>query len=236
MTEIIQLDDPQVAVRLQVNVRARRFTLRLGQPGDGPVLTLPPGVPKGEARMFLLRQSDWLRRALDRQPDQVIVRDGTHIPIDGSPRLVQVTDGPRRAPRLEEERLLLSNHGAPGRRIAAWLKTRARDRMVPQVHSHAAELGRKVTGISLKDTHSRWGSCSSNRRISLSWRLAMAPLEVQDYLAAHEAAHLVEMNHSAAYWAVLARLMPEFERPRRWLKHEGRELHAYRFEAPQSET
>lgn len=230
MTEIIYLDEPEVAVQLRVSARARRFTLRLGQPGEGAVLTLPAGVPQSEARMFLLRQSDWLRRALDRQPEQVVVADGTALPVDGQPRLIQVTDGPRRAPVLEGDVLRLAGRAPAGKRIAAWLKARARDRMVPRVQAHAATLGREVTAISLKDTRSRWGSCSSTRRISLSWRLAMAPLEVQDYLAAHEAAHLVEMNHSPAYWAVLARLMPGFQAPRQWLKHEGRTLHAYRFE------
>ncbi|MEO0763396.1 MAG: YgjP-like metallopeptidase domain-containing protein, partial [Pseudomonadota bacterium] len=107
----------------------------------------------------------------------------------------------------------------------------ARERMAPAIERYAAEAGRRCTALSFRDTRSRWGSCSSAGRISLSWRLAMAPPVVQDYVAAHEVAHLVEMNHSPRYWAVLARLMPDYEIHRRWLRREGRALHAYDFSA-----
>lgn len=231
MTEIIELDTPPIAVHLRVNRRARRFTLRLGEPGQGAILTLPPGVPRSEARMFLLRQSGWLETALSRRPDLVRMEEGAEIPVDGVPLTLRLMDGPRRPPVIDGETLRLSGPHPAGPRIAAWLKTRARDRMVPAVHRYAGMLGRRVSGVSLKDTRTRWGSCSSNARVNLSWRLAMAPPEVQEYLTAHEAAHLVEMNHSERYWAVLARLMPDYQAPRAWLRREGRGLHAYVFDA-----
>ncbi len=68
-------------------------------------------------------------------------------------------------------------------------------------------------------------------RLSFSWRLAMAPPEVLDYVAAHEAAHLVEMSHGSRYWEVVERIMPDYRRHRAWLKREGRGLHGFRFEA-----
>ncbi len=227
---VVTLDDPDVSVRLRVSARARRFTLRLEPSGEGAVLTLPPGVAMAEARMFLMRQSDWLARALARHPGRVVVGDGTRLPVAGEEVEIAVVDGPRRAPRLEGGRLIVPGPGAPGPRVAAWLKTRARDALAPAATGYAAMLGRRATAVSLRDTRSRWGSCSARGRLSFSWRLAMAPPEVLDYVAAHEAAHLVEMSHGARYWELVERILPGYRRHRAWLKREGRRLHRFRFE------
>lgn len=230
MLETLQLDDPEIAVTLRVDARARRFTLRLAHDGAGAVLTLPPGVPAGEVRRFLARQQTWLRSALARQPNPIAVVTGSVLPVDGVALTIVARTGARRAPVLEPGRIVLQGAGPAGPRLATWLKGRARDRLVPLVGGHARTLGAPLAGVSLKDTRSRWGSCSTAGRINLSWRLAMAPPEVQDYVAAHEAAHLVEMNHQPEYWAVLARLVPGYAGPRAWLRQHGRALHAYRFD------
>ena len=232
---VLQLDDPDISVRLRVNERARRFTLRLEPSGNGAVLTVPPGAPLTEARMFLLRQSDWLSRAMQRRPKRVAVGPGSVLPVAGEEVEIVVVDGPRRAPLLREGRLILSGHGARGAqvgiRVAAFLKTRARDALVPAARRYARMLGRKPVAISLRDTRSRWGSCSSAGRLSFSWRLAMAPPEVLDYVAAHEAVHLAEMSHAPRYWAALEKILPDYHPHRAWLKREGRRLHGFRFGA-----
>jgi len=226
----ILLDELPCRVIVNVNKRARRFTLRLGADGDA-IVTVPPGVPQQETRRFVQRHSDWLRTALAKQPAQVHLNDGVQIPVDGVMRTVRVDVGRRRAPIVDEGELLISGGGPVGPRVAALLKVRARDRLQPAARHFARKLGRSINAISLRDTTSRWGSCSSRGNLSFSWRLAMAPVEVQDYVAAHEAAHLVEMNHSDRYWSTLARIMPDYSEHRAWLKREGRALHAYRFEA-----
>ncbi len=235
----VTLDDPDISVRLRVSARARRFTLRLEPSSEGAVLTLPPGVPMAEARRFLMRQSGWLARALARHPGRVVVGDGTRLPVAGDEIEIRVIDGPpgepRCAPRLEDGRLILSDSGSRGfqvgPRVAAWLKTRAREALVPAAERYAGMLGRRPAAVSLRDTRSRWGSCSNRGRLSFSWRLAMAPPEVLDYVAAHEAAHLVEMSHGSRYWEVVERILPDYRRHRAWLKREGRKLHGFRFEA-----
>ncbi|MEM7236719.1 MAG: SprT family zinc-dependent metalloprotease [Pseudomonadota bacterium] len=226
---IIQLDHPEIEVYLRVQPRARRFTLRLDPSGSGAILTLPPGVPMTEARMFLLRQADWLADAVARRPDRVCVRDGCRLPVDGHPVTIVAAAGPRRPPVFENGHLILQGRSAVAPRVKSWLKARARAHLVPAVHAYADALGRRVEAISMKDTRSRWGSCSSAGRINLSWRLAMAPREIQDYVAAHEAAHLVEMNHSERFWSVLERLMPGYRQHKNWLRREGRELHRFQF-------
>ncbi|HGG06475.1 MAG TPA: M48 family peptidase, partial [Aliiroseovarius sp.] len=116
-----------------------------------------------------------------------------------------------------------------GARLAALFKHHARQRLGEASDRYAAALGRPYSGLSLRDTRSRWGSCSAEGRLMYSWRLIMAPPEVLDYVAAHEVAHLAEMNHSPAYWAGLARLMPDYKAPRLWLRKNGADLHAVRF-------
>lgn len=232
----LTLDHPaaeaaEIPVRLRVARRARRFTLRVDPAGGGAVLTLPPGVSRAEAEAFLGRHAGWLAGALARQPGRVVVGPGTRLPVAGTEALVTLAPGPRRAPRLEDGCVVLSGPGAAGPRLAAWLKLRARDALVPAVRRYSGRLGRPVERVSLRDTRSRWGSCSSAGRLGFSWRLAMAPPMVLDYVAAHEAAHLVEMNHAPAFWALVAELMPDYRSHRAWLKREGARLHAYRFEA-----
>lgn len=230
MDETPWLDAGGVAVRLRVLARARRLTLRLDPEGAGAILTLPPGVTRPEAGAFLVRHSDWLRAAVRAQPQRCLVEPGSDLPVGG--RLHRIVTGPRglRAPRLAGDHVEVPCHRSAGASLAAWLKHRARGAIAPEAERQAARLGKSIAAIAFRDTRSRWGSCSSSRRLSFSWRLAMAPPEIQAYVAAHEAAHLVEMNHSARYWAVLERLMPDYRRHRDWLRREGRELHRYRFE------
>lgn len=226
----LTLEQPSVTVALRVNARARRFTLRLAAPGstEGAILTLPPGVPLAHVETFLAEHRGWLARALAEQPEGRRPAPGGVLPVDGA--LVPLVAGTHRGPPvLDAGRLVLPGGRRHGPVLAAWLKERARQRLVPAAHRYAEALGCRPTAISLRDTRSRWGSCSSAGRLAFSWRLAMAPPEVQDYVAAHEAAHLREMNHSARYWAHVERLMPDYAPRRAWLRKEGRSLHAYCF-------
>jgi len=230
LPEAIALDDPEIAVRVAVRRRARRLTLRL-DPDGGAVLTVPPAVTLRDVEGFLDRHRGWLSRSLAARPAPVVVGVGASLPVDGVARRVERTGALRGAPKLTGEVLLVPARGAAGPRVAAWLKQRARARLSDLAERYAGELGRRPAAVTVRDTRSRWGSCSAAARLSFSWRLAMAPPEIQAYVAAHEAAHLVEMNHSPAYWAVLGGIMPGFAGPRAWLKAHGRELHRYRFES-----
>jgi predicted metal-dependent hydrolase len=111
--------------------------------------------------------------------------------------------------------------------VLDFLRREARRDLEAAVTRHAAAVGRKVQGLALRDTRSRWGSCSGRGTLSFSWRLIMAPSHVLDYLAAHECAHLVHMDHSAAFWSVVERLMPDMARAEAWLKAHGPSLHRY---------
>ena len=138
---------------------------------------------------------------------------------------------PGRSVRYADGRLLVPERGSERTpaRLAAFLKQHARFALIAAAGRHAERLGAAHGKITLRDTRSRWGSCTTRGDLMFSWRLIMAPPEVLDYVAAHEVAHLIEMNHSDAYWAVVARTCPGFAAPRRWLKDNAPALHRYRF-------
>ncbi len=220
--------NPPVELILRRSARARRISLRVSSLDGRVTLTLPRGVADGEALAFAREKEGWLRKHLARRVEDVDVNFGAIVPVEGALR--EVVPGQGRAIRLNDDRLEVP--GAPdrvGKRVAAWLKQMARDRLVAASDVYAAQIGRGYNRISLRDTRSRWGSCSHEGRLMYSWRLILAPPEALDYVAAHEVAHLQEMNHSPAFWAVVERLCPDYDRHRRWLRKEGTGLHRYRF-------
>ena len=226
--EVIHLDDPAISVLLRRSRAARRFTLSLRPGEEAARLTAPSAARRAEAERFLDRHADWLRDAISRTPAAECVAVGASLPVDGAPRRIEALPM-RGAVRLEGERLLAPSR-ATARAVAGWLKLRARDRLVPAAEAAAARIGREVGRVTLRDTRSRWGSCTRRGDLSFSWRLAMAPPEVLDYVACHEAAHLVEMNHGPAFWALVAQLRPDYRVQRAWLRREGARLHGYRFD------
>ncbi len=221
---------PGVEITLRRSARARRVSLRVSRLDGQVTLTLPPRMREAEAMAFLRGQEGWLRRALAARPALQAVTIGTALPVEG--RVLTLIPGPGRAVRPEGDALLIPGDPArAGARTGAWLKALARERLAAASDRHAAALGRPYATLALRDTRSRWGSCTTAGGLMYSWRLVMAPPEVLDYVAAHEVAHLAEMNHSPAFWAVVARLYPAHAAARRWLKAEGAALHAFRFTA-----
>lgn len=222
---------PPVEITLRRSARARRFSLRVSRLDGRVTLSLPTWAREGEAMAFARDQEGWIRAALAALPQGATVGHGTVIPVEGRP--LTLRPGTGRVIRIEGDALIVPGDGArAGIRTAAFLKTLARDRLGAACDRHAARLGRPFRALALRDTRSRWGSCAPDGRLMFSWRLILAPPAVLDYVAAHEVAHLAEMNHSPAFWAVVARLMPDYGAHRRWLKTEGHALHAYRFGGP----
>lgn len=228
MVSRLVLDDPPVSVWLRRSARARRMTLRLSSRDLRVYLTLPGGVSISEARHFLSQHRRWLAEQIARRPGPVEVGHGATLPLLGLPHLV--APGPGRAPRIDGRTLVVpGSAAAAGARVRAFLIAQARERLSQAAARHAAALGRAPRRISLRDPATRWGSCSSRGDLMFSWRLVMAPEAVLDYVAAHEAAHLVEMNHSPRFWALVETLCPDWRTRRDWLRRHGAELLRYRF-------
>jgi len=231
MTEIVHLaGPPAITVTLRRAAGLRRLSLRVSGLDQKITLSVPRHLPQSEALAFLSEKEGWLRAALARAPERSSVGLGSVIPFRGEP--VRITAHPSRRIVLEGGHLFVpadpdGTQTAP--RVAAFLRDRARAALVPAARKYAAEVLRPIAAITLRDTRSRWGSCTADGRLMFSWRLIMAPPVVLDYVAAHEAAHLAHMDHSAAYWACVARLMPDYATHRAWLRTHGTTLHGYQF-------
>jgi predicted metal-dependent hydrolase len=222
---------PPVEVHLKRVARARRFSLRVSRLDGKVTLSMPARAREGEALAFLQGHEGWLRETLEAMPDSAVrpVGLGSVIPVEG--RDLTLIQGTGRAIRVEGDQLLVpGNPASAGPRVAAWLKALARDRLARASTHYAGLVGRPYSALALRDTRSRWGSCSPDGRLMYSWRLIMAPASVLDYVAAHEVAHLVELNHSPAYWAVVSKIYPGWKVERDWLHTHGQALHRLRFQ------
>jgi predicted metal-dependent hydrolase len=226
LAEAIRIGDPAIEIRLRRNGRARRMVLRVAQGGPLPTLTLPPGVPLAQARAFLSDHEGWLRRHLAARPGGARLEEGAVLPFgDGA---LTIRGGAGARVRREGDTLRVPQPtGRSGPRVAAWLREEARRACVAGVERHAARLGVKHGRISLRDPRSRWGSCTATGDLMFSWRLILAPGAVLDYVVAHEVAHLVELNHSPRFWAVVKLTCPDYAAPRDWLRRNGAALHGH---------
>ena len=219
---------PPVEITLRRSARSTRFSLRVSQLDGRVTLSMPLRARERDAMEFALGHESWVRAALARRPTQSLLRMGDTVLVEG--RLLTLAPGTTRSPVIAGDSLLLPGDPAQAAtRTAAYLKTLARDRLAAASDHYAAQIGRKVTRITLRDTRSRWGSCAHDGALMYSWRLIMAPPPVLTYVAAHEVAHMVEMNHSDAFWDVVGRLYPGWQAQRKWLHTHGRDLHAYQF-------
>lgn len=228
MDDLVIAGDPPVRVALRSSARARRMSLRVSRLDGRVTLTLPHRVARAEGVAFAHSRAAWLRQHLAQVGEVEHPRLGGSIPFEG--QQLPLVAGPVRGPLLRDGALVLPDDPARvGARVAAFLREQARARLVTSCERHAATLGRSFGRITLRDTRSRWGSCSARGDLMFSWRLVMAPPAVLDYVAAHEVAHLERMDHSPAFWDVVARLYPDHQPQRRWLRHEGGTLHRLQF-------
>ena len=228
LPESLEIEGRRVALKLRRNPRARRVILRLDAGDGAAVLTIPPGYSNREALAFLEKNRGWLAARLRRLPQTIPFLAGTEIPILGEAHLIVHEPQARRGLWREPGRLFVSGREEHlARRVTDYLKAEGKREITQRAHAKAAEIGRKVARVTLRDTRSRWGSCSHQGALSFSWRLILAPESVLDYVVAHEVAHLRHMDHSPAFWGVVAALHPGHERERAWLKREGAALWRY---------
>ena len=220
-------------VRLRGHPRARRYTLRILSTTREVVLSMPPRGSVKQATEFAARNAAWIAARLKKLPHAVPFGDGTIIPLRGIDHRIEHRSGARGTVWTEVnasgERLLCVAGAAPHvpRRVRDYLKRKAKAELDVASRKAASALGVTVKRVSIRDQTSRWGSCSTTGVLSYSWRLILAPSFVLEYLAAHEVAHLVEMNHSRAFWRVVLRICPDMDRAKTWLDTHGTALHRY---------
>ena len=219
-------------IALNRSPRSRRFTLRVRAASRDVLLTMPARASFKAAREFAERHSAWIGVRLARLPRPVAFEHSAKTPLRGIDHTIVHRPGARGVVWLEagEHGPLICVAGdgphVP-RRVADFLKREALKDIEAAVARHARAIGVQPRRIAVRDTVSRWGSCSSTGRLSFSWRLILAPPFVLDYLAAHEVAHMVHMNHSPRFWSLVRRAFPDTNRAEAWLKAHGAGLHRY---------
>jgi len=229
----VAFDQAVYAVRLRRHPQARRYTLRIQAATREVVLTLPPRGSLREARAFAERHGGWIAARLGRLPEAVPFAPGLVIPLRGVDHRIEHRRGQRgtvwREVAADGAQLLCVAGDAPhlGRRVADHFKREAKRDLETATRSYAQKLGVAVRRVSIRDQSTRWGSCSTSGVLSYSWRLILAPPFVLYYLAAHEVAHLVEMNHSPRFWRTVLRLCADTRRAKVWLDTHGAGLHRY---------
>jgi predicted metal-dependent hydrolase len=231
----LELENVGAPIEVRRHPAARRLTLRVSKTKRAVIVTVPDDTRMDEAGKFLRNNLDWVRERLGNVPEPVPFADEARIPLRGrmhqicfvgarrAKSVVEIDEVTGRMPYLNVSGRL---EHAP-RRLKDWLVEEARSDLDACVRTHANKLGVKARRITLRDQTSRWGSCTAGGLLSFSWRLILAPAHVLDYVAAHEVAHLVEMNHGPRFWKLVARSMPRLEEAKRWLRNHGSDLHRY---------
>jgi len=207
------------------SARARR--VRVNVSGEGVVeVVLPLRVPARAADDAVRELRPWIDRRLAEvaAARATVAARGDTVPYLGT-ELRLVPERGRARVRRDGDALLVP--AAPAARrdaLERWYRRQARAEIAPRLDAAVAALGRSYTKLTIRGQRTRWGSCSSSSAMSFNWRLLLAPAEVLDYVVWHEACHLVAMDHSPRFWALVETRMPGYEAPRRWLREHGRTL------------
>ena len=222
------------AVRLKVDRRATRVSLRLDTTRGEVIATAPSPRRLKEAASFASQRAAWIGDAIRRLPPSEPLAPGAMLQLLGRPCRLKPALGVRRQGLFEEDGLALrvAGQGEAFRRSALRiLKAEALKALGERSNSYASLLGQPPPEVAVMDARSRWGSCTPARpgrpaSLRYSWRLILAPYEIMDYVAAHECGHLVHADHSPRFWALVAELGPDVKRARAWLRTHGPRLHA----------
>ena len=231
-------DSATYVVTLKRTGSARRFTLRVRNATRDVVLTIPRRASITDARDFAEKHAAWIGERLQKLPQPVPFEDGCVIPLRGVAHVIVHRPGARGTVWVEPNTVPVAN-GPPmalcvagrkehmARRVSDYLKAQAMLDLRAAVNAHAGKIDVAPSKIAIRDSRTRWGSCSAAGALNFSWRVILAPAYVLDYLAAHEVAHLVHLNHSKKFWALTHRLFCDTDRAEAWLNARGAQLHQY---------
>ncbi|MFV0279647.1 MAG: M48 family metallopeptidase [Rhodoblastus sp.] len=220
-------------VQLRRVISARRFILRVRGATRDAVLTVPQRASLKDATEFAQRNAAWVGARLRRLPQQIRFLNGAVFPLGDAQTRIVHAPGMRgvvwlAAEGSDEQKLYVAGDSAHiERRVQDWLKVQAKVKLVDAVRRYADMIGKPEPPITLRDTSTRWGSCSATGALNFSWRLILAPGDVLTYLAAHEVCHLVHMNHSVSFWKLCQSICPETDAAEAWLKANGLDLYRY---------
>jgi len=223
----LDLEGRVVPLTIRRHPRARNIILRI-EPKIGAIVTVPWYTPFEEGIELVKRKQVWLLRQLDAMPSRVPFVEGAQVPLLGAEKTVRHNPDSRSPVTVTDTEFQVSGQTEHlARRLTDWFKKEARRVIAERVEDKTLLLGKPYRRISIRDTRSRWGSCTENGSLSFCWRLIMLPELALDYVVAHEVAHLKELDHSPAFWKTVATLTADSERAQAWLKVHGERVFYY---------
>jgi predicted metal-dependent hydrolase len=228
-----RIGEETLEVRVRESRRARTARIIVG-PRRPLEVIVPCRVGDGGVEAFLEEKRRWIERnvaaaraAAARPPELGLVLPGV-VWLAGERVPVERRDGGRAIARLAGARLVVGgSEEETAAAVMRWYRREARRRITEALEREARRLGLDYASIGIRDARTRWGSCSPRGHLSFSWRLAVAPLEILEYVVVHELCHRWELNHSKAFWQRLDAARPGWKGQARWLREHGQELHDY---------
>ncbi len=222
-------------VKLRRNAQAKKMILRVDAISGEVKLTAPLHVSQRKLQQFLDENNAWLLTERAKISARPPVHDGFMLPFGGETYRVFFNDTPPRGVKLIDQKIHVGGPAdqAPAR-LMRWLKAQAKEQLSEDAAHYAALLDVSFKRVSIGDMKSRWGSCSSSGTLRFNWRLVLAEPSIRRYVAAHEVAHILEMNHSDRFWRHVERCVPDYKSERKWLKTHGQGLMQLRFTSPQT--
>jgi predicted metal-dependent hydrolase len=220
--EVLQLSGGPTPVQWRRSARARRISLRIDPRHSAVIVTLPTRAGRAAGMALLTDHADWVANRLAALPAALAFTDGAAVPLVGLPHPIRHVPAAHGGAWLVGDEIHVSGDPAfLARRVTDFLRSEARRRLAALVGVKCAKSGLVAKRVVVKDTRSRWGSCAPDGTLMFCWRLVMAPAFVQDYVVAHEVAHLRHMNHGARFWALVADLTGHRTAAVAWLEHHG---------------
>ena len=205
----------------------RTMSLKINRKTGLPQLSIPFLCPLFVAKSFVQSHAIWLKKSVETTPSKQYFYAGMKLSVLGQ-EVIVVHTNERCATHIEDGKLIVS--GVPEhlhRRVKDYIKKQAYDYICIKAFETAKSAGRNISKITIRDTSSRWGSCSSSRGLSFCWRLALAPTFVLDYVIIHEVAHLSYMDHSALFWGHVKSLGGQTQKAKKWLNENANYLHSF---------
>ena len=231
----LDLGDETVDVELRVTTRGKHIRLQVRRDGDVRIVA-PADAELARIEAFIAGRRTWIAGKRARKlelaggPRRLGLQEAGVVWLNGrSIAIHQNGSAGRSVARLTDGHLNVAGPASQrGEAIERWYRRTAREKLPMLVAHEAARLGLEYSGVAIRAQRTRWGSCASKTRsISLNWRLMLAPPDVQRYVVVHELCHLVEANHSRAFWRTLDAAMPDWRAHSAWLREHGHEMLNY---------
>ena len=227
--KIITYNGHKIPLRLRYNAKAKRIILRVDQETGGAIISLPRHASETEAISLVNERIDWIVDKIREFPPKITLTDGQSLTLMGQHITIRHRPDLKMGVQLIGSEMIASGMREHlHRRIVDWLKKYTKEIITPRAHNMASQLECEINRISIRDTKSRWGSCSSQGNLSFCWRLIMTPEWVLNYVIAHEVSHLKHMDHGPEFWQIVGTFGVKPKQARIWLNQHGRVLRRIR--------